>query len=113
MEPKRTVLFGEDGKHKAEVTDEQLESDDRSANSSQLISKSGMLFTPDTYEYLGSAIVHYYSKEKLANNPNFVVVCQTVGIENITENHADIGWKALGTKLMACFGRKIPKVRGF
>lgn len=113
MEKKRVVTYGDAGKNRATVTEEELDAKSMENHYGQtLLRQAGNHCKPLGTTYVGSACVHYYSREVLASQPDFFVVCQTSGMGSVVEHHADLGWKQLGAALMRMFGKEPPKTRG-
>ena len=108
-EIEKTVLVGTTG-NTATVTEETRSTRSLEAQHGQrLMAQAGELYCPLGFRYLGSAAVHYYSKEiDGGENPSFVHVCQT-NVSKVNENHADLGWKALQAALMRSYGRAEPR----
>lgn len=113
METKKklTVLDSFPGKNSAEVLEEERETNSQEAQYAMvLIKEAGRLFKPIGADYIGSAVIHYYSHEVLPSHPQFFVACQTA-MGDVAEQHADLGWKQLKSALMKVYGRKEPKTR--
>lgn len=108
---KVSVLGSKPGGNRAEVIEEDREVEsERARYSMDLVQRAGEVFKPVGADYLGTAVIHYYSLEHLATNPQFFVACQTA-LKNVAEHHADLGWKQLQSALMKVYGRKEPKTR--
>lgn len=69
------------------------------------LERAGRLNIQHNAVYLGSAAIHYYVKQILANKHEYQVVCQLIGIDKVEEGFADYGHKELQKVLMAHFGR--------
>lgn len=109
MEITKTTYGGGLGENKAEVTEEKRNPQTEDAkHASDLAKRAGEVFLPLGAEYLGSAIIHYYSKAKLLSAPDFFVACQ-LNVSKVTEHHADLGHRQLRTALMDAFGRARPR----
>ena len=111
METKKkvSVLGGGPGQNKAEVTVEERDAYGEGAQHAKtLVERAGKMFTPEGAKYLGSATIHYYSKEQIASNPSYFHLCQ-VHIGPVVEQHADLGWKELKSVMMKTYGRNDPK----
>ena len=78
--------------------------------SKELIETAAELHKPTEHaEYLGSATVHFWKRDILANSQDLFTVCHVHMDKVSDEQHASLGWKELGDKMMRSFGRKPPK----
>lgn len=113
METKKKVtVLGQIGKNRAEITEEEKSvTSERAIHAQSLLKQAGELFAPDGAKYLGSATIHYYSKEAVASNPQFFCGCQVNLTMDVVEQHADLGHRQLKSALMRSFGRAEPKTR--
>lgn len=93
------------------ITEESKDVDtDMAVHARGLLEQSGRLYTPIGADYVGSAVVHYYSKKGLSENSiDLFCMCQT-DVGSVTEKHADIGLKQLRSALMNLWNRKEAKV---
>lgn len=107
----KRVLVGESG-NIAEITEEDRSPDTEDAKHSRsLMEHAARQYCPLGADYLGFAVVFYYSKTSLPSNPQFFTACQT-SVVNVPEQFADVGHKQLRTALMSAYGRSQPKRRG-
>lgn len=114
MEKKKkvTVLGGKPGQNKAEITEQEQNANSEIAIHAQgLLKTAGKVLSPEGSTYLGSAVIHYYSKEVIATNPYFFCVIQLGGLSKVEEQHADLGWKQLKSAFMQAYGREESKAR--
>lgn len=108
---KKSIVYGDIGSNRATVTEEELDITPYGPER-DLLKKAGKGCCPiGDAKYLGSAAIHYYSRETLPSSPEFFVVCQTADMKGVVENHADLGYRQLKTALMKVFGRKEPRTR--
>jgi hypothetical protein len=107
----KNLYIGDSG-NKAEVVEEDRNANDEMAHYSRdLMRKAGAFHAPIGTDYLGSAVVHYYTKQGLnESTKEFFAVCQT-DVTRVSEGHGDIGWKQLKAALMKSYGRSEPKTR--
>lgn len=113
MEHKKkvTVLGGQPGKNKAEVTVEEKDASTEHAQyAKSLIASAASHLSPIGADYLGSAVIHYYSQEPLPSNPTFFTIVQ-LDLKKVEEQLADLGWKELRAAMMKSYGREEPKTR--
>ena len=107
-ETKKEVFIGDSG-NTAEVTEEFKSAQTLEAKyAKELLMKAGIVHQPDETKYLGSCAIHYYKKDGLAGIPQYFVACQT-DVAEVSEGHADIGWKQLRSAMMKSYGREEPK----
>lgn len=110
---KKVSLYGEPGKNRAEVTEEDRETNtEMGQHAKGLIRQAGVLYRPLGSEYLGSAVVHFYKNEPLPSHPTYFVLTHVTLDGAVSEHHANVGYQQLKSALMKSFGRKEPKTRG-
>lgn len=108
---KKSIMYGDLGSNRATVTEEELDLTPFGSEQA-LLRRAGKGCSPlGDAKYLGSAAIHYYSREVLPSNPEYFVICQTVDMKGVVEHHADVGYRQLKTALMKVFGRKEPRRR--
>lgn len=111
LKKKITLLNSKPGENRAEVIEEDRETQSEDARHAMaLINSAGDVFKPIGSKHLGTAVIHYYSMGEDGLEPKYFVVCQT-SVGNVTEHHADLGWKQLRSSLMKAYGRSEPKTR--
>lgn len=99
------------GKNRAVVTTEKLNAHDLPAQGAKArIREAGQILKPWNAEYVGSAVIHYYTVPGSIDKPTFLVLCHT-DLERVTEGHASHGWKELKDHMMQAFGRQPPRTR--
>lgn len=74
----------------------------------QLIKDAGIRLCPDSYEYMGSACIHYY-RHSMRDHEFLTKVQDLLG--EIPEPYADFGWKQLRDRMMIHYGREPRKER--
>lgn len=110
LDVKKSVHFGNDGQHKAEITEEDKNPRSEEANrGKQLMEEAAKLFCPIGAKYTGAASVFYYTHPSLTEGSEQFSYACLVDVKQASEQVCDIGWKGLRTALMKCFGREVPK----
>lgn len=93
----------------AQTTTETLRADEpKVEQSTYWLKRAGEAARPPGYEYLGSAVVHYY--KGTFEERTFTTICQAL-VSKIEEGFADVGWKNLRKELMRKFGREEKNVK--
>lgn len=110
-EVNKKVFIGDSGT-KAEVSEVDRDPNNTSAHYTRdLMRKAGDFQAPIGSKYLGSAVVHYYSKDGMdEESKSYFSVCQC-DVRKVDEGHADMGWKMLKSALMKAYGRSEPSSR--
>lgn len=106
---KKKVFVGDEGQRATVEEEDRDVAAPIAIHTKNLVAQAGAMQTPTGAEYLGSAVVHYYSKKELFAD-NFFVACQ-VDVKKVAEGHADVGWKQLKSAFMKAYGRAEPKMR--
>lgn len=107
----RLISSNSDAKgNRVDASEEELTPNSaRAQHAKELIIRAAEIHKPLEADYLGSAVVHFYKRDILANQQSLFVACQT-NMEGVTdEQHASLGWAQLRSAMMKRWGRKDPK----
>jgi hypothetical protein len=110
-EHNKKVFYGNDGVRATVIEEDRDPRTEESLQAKTLLRNAARLHQPLGSDYLGSAVVHYFSKPGLMeSDKTYFFVCGT-SVTEIEEGVADLGWKTLRTALMKAYGREEPKTR--
>lgn len=86
---------------KAKVRRGTLQQHPQKQRSLKLLKESGDALRPAFYEYLGSAVVHYYA----LRGHEFAFIAHSTDMTKVAETQASAGISELSRHLMSRFGR--------
>jgi hypothetical protein len=99
--------------NKAEVTREVRANNLQTEGAQVKVREAGRMLQLPQSKYLGSVTIHYYENGSVLDmDEKYSCQTQLTDIGNVSEGHADFGWKEARRALMRAFGREVPKKRG-
>lgn len=84
----------------------KAETRERRPGTAVMLRQVGERLTPDGLQYVGSAVVHYYTRKL---GPDGVTLVQVTDIARVPERLAVAGVQELGRELMARYGHRPPR----